>query len=178
VSGVPSGTGDALAQPIPDPPFGGSSLTHVSRMGGCDLLFTPQMPTRLRLLEHHPAFAPFLVAFAPQAERVTPDDRVDPRLSSRSYPPSVPGGDARPGHGTVVEDWDRSRNPQVSGDPRVSLPCGLLCPYQRTLLRGIMVSTPRGLRACHSPLLNRRGLSHLLPHRPTQPSTTWPTWRH
>jgi hypothetical protein len=65
------------------------------------------------------------------------------------------------------------------GSPSLGLfPCGLLCPYQRTLLRGIMVSTPRGLRARHSPSLSRPGLSHLLPRRLTQPSTPWPTWRH
>jgi hypothetical protein len=44
----------------------------------------PQVSTRRRLLEHHPALAPLLGPFAPQAERVTPDDRVDSRLSSRS----------------------------------------------------------------------------------------------
>jgi hypothetical protein len=58
------------------------------------------------------------------------------------------------------------------------LPCGLLCPYHRTRLRGIMVSTPRGFRARHSPSLSRSGLSRLLPRSPTQPSTPWPTWRH
>jgi hypothetical protein len=41
VSGVPLGTGDVLAQPIPDPPSGGPSLTHVSGIGGGELLFTP-----------------------------------------------------------------------------------------------------------------------------------------
>jgi hypothetical protein len=46
VSGVPSGTGDAPAQPIPDLPSGGSSLTHVSGMGGGELLFTPLAPER------------------------------------------------------------------------------------------------------------------------------------
>jgi hypothetical protein len=56
------------------------------------------------------------------------------------------------------------------------LPCGLLCPYQRTPLRGIMVSTPRGLRARHSPSLNRFGLSRL-PRNPTQPSIPWLIWR-
>jgi hypothetical protein len=60
----------------------------------------PQVPTRRRLLEHHPAFAPLLGAFAP-------------RLSSRSCPPSVPGGDTLPGCGTAVEDWDRPRDPWV-----------------------------------------------------------------
>jgi hypothetical protein len=41
VSGVPLRTGDVLAQPIPDPPSRGPSLTHVSGMGGVELLFTP-----------------------------------------------------------------------------------------------------------------------------------------
>jgi hypothetical protein len=44
-----SGTGDALAQPISDSLFGGSSLTHVSGMGGGELLFTPLAPERLAL---------------------------------------------------------------------------------------------------------------------------------
>jgi hypothetical protein len=57
------------------------------------------------------------------------------------------------------------------GSPSLGLlPCGLLCPYQRTPLLGIMVSTPRGLRAHHSPSLSHLGLSHL-PRSPTQPST-------
>jgi hypothetical protein len=70
-----------------------------------------QVPTRRRLLEHHPAFAPLLGAFAPQADRVAPDDRVDSRLSSRSCPLPVPGGDAVPRRRTAVEDWDRLRDP-------------------------------------------------------------------
>jgi hypothetical protein len=41
----PRGTGDTLALPISDPPFGGSSLTHVSGMGGGELLFTPLFPS-------------------------------------------------------------------------------------------------------------------------------------
>jgi hypothetical protein len=77
----------------------------------------PQVPPRRRLLEHHPAFARLLGASVPQADRVAPDDRVDPRLSSRSCPPSVPGGDVLSGRGTAAEDRDWPRDPQVSGDP-------------------------------------------------------------
>jgi hypothetical protein len=44
VSGVPLETGDALAQSVPDPPLGESSLTHVSGMGGGEGLFTPLGP--------------------------------------------------------------------------------------------------------------------------------------
>jgi hypothetical protein len=68
--------------------------------------------------------------------------------------------------------------PGTHGSPSLGLlPSRLLCHYQRTPLRGIMVSTPRGIWARHSLLLSCPGLSYLLPRRPTQPSTPWPTWR-
>jgi hypothetical protein len=42
--------------------------------------------------------------------------------------------------------------PETRGSPFLGqLPRVLLCPYQRSPLRGIMVSTPRGLRVRHSP---------------------------
>jgi hypothetical protein len=81
---------------------------------------------------------------------------LTPQLSSRSCLPSVPGGDVLSGRGTVVEDGDGTRDPRV-WEPRVplhdQLPCGLLCTYQRTPLRGIIVLTPQVVLARHSPSL-------------------------
>jgi hypothetical protein len=102
----------------------------------------PQVPTRRRLLDHHPAFTPLLNAFAPQPVRVAPDDRDDTRLSSRSCPPSAPRGDA-----LLERGGDRPRDPLCG-----LLPCGLFCPYQKTPLRGTMASTPRGPRGPPQPI--------------------------
>jgi hypothetical protein len=46
MSGEPLGTGDVLAQPIPDPPSGRPSHTCEWEMGRGELLFTPLAPGR------------------------------------------------------------------------------------------------------------------------------------
>jgi hypothetical protein len=86
----------------------------------------PQVPTRRRLLDHHPAFAPLLSAFSPQPDRVAPDDRDHSRRPSRSCPPSVPGGGIPSERGMDVKDCDRPRDSWVP--PVGLLPCELLCP--------------------------------------------------
>jgi hypothetical protein len=132
----------------------------------------PQVPTRQCLLEHHPAFAPLLGGFAPQADQVAADDCVDSRLLSRSCHPPVPGGDTLPGHGTAVEDWDRPRDPRVSREPRVPLPRPI--PLRAPLpLPDYPFAGHYGFDPSRSsgPSLSHLGLSYLLPRRPTQPST-------
>jgi hypothetical protein len=73
----------------------------------------PQVPTRRRLLDNHPAFTLLLSASAPQPDRVAPDSRDYSRQPSISCPLSVPGGGASSECGMDVEDRDRPSDPLV-----------------------------------------------------------------